>query len=210
MDLNIKGKRALVTGGSKGIGKAIAESLKSEGVEVTILSRTEGLKIDVMKDDLSSIDGNYDILINNVGGGGTWGSENYELFNEWDEVYKKNAGAAIKLTMHCLPYMKSRKWGRIITISSIYGKESGGRPWFVIAKAAEIALMKSLAGKYEGVTFNTIAPGYIDVGKPFLDKPKFLGKPEDVAGIVTFLCSEKAEFVNGACIVVDGGESRSF
>ncbi|MBI2631637.1 SDR family oxidoreductase, partial [Candidatus Pacearchaeota archaeon] len=143
-------------------------------------------------------------------GGGTWGTEEYENFLEWDEVYNKNAGFARKLTMKFLPYMKKHKWGRVITISSIFGKESGGRPWFVMAKAAEIALMKTLAGKYEEITFNTIAPGYIDVGKSFLEKPRFVGKPEDIASIVVFLCSDKAKFINGACIVVDGGESRSF
>ena|SRR3989344_7344073 len=212
MELGLKGKKALVTGGSKGIGKAIVDLLIQEGAEVMILSRTQGLKVDVLSDDLSSIPNDFDILINNVGGGGRWGSEEYESFNEWDEVYKKNAGAATKLTMKCLPYMKQKNWGRVITISSIYGKESGGRPWFVMAKSAEIALMKSLAGKYEGVTFNTIAPGYINVGKDFGNIPEKakIGFPEDVANLVIFLCSDKAKFINGACITVDGGESRSF
>ena len=212
MELGLKGKKALVTGGSKGIGKAIVDLLIQEGAEVMILSRTQGLKVDVLSDDLSSIPNDFDILINNVGCGGRWGSEEYESFNEWDEVYKKNAGAATKLTMKCLPYMKQKNWGRVITISSIYGKESGGRPWFVMAKSAEIALMKSLAGKYEGVTFNTIAPGYINVGKDFGNIPEKakIGFPEDVANLVIFLCSDKAKFINGACITVDGGESRSF
>ncbi len=212
MELELKGKKALVTGGSKGIGKAIADLLIQEGAEVIILSRTQGLKLDVLSDDLSSIPNDFDILINNVGGGGRWGTEEYESFNEWDEVYKKNAGAATKLTMKCLPYMKQKKFGRVITISSIYGKESGGRPWFVMAKSAEIALMKSLSGKYEGVTFNTIAPGYINVGKDFgnISEKAKIGFPEDVANIVVFLCSEKAKFINGACITVDGGESKSF
>ena len=205
-------KTALISGSSKGIGKAIADLLREEGVNVEILSRTEGIKLDVLKDDLDKVDGSFDILINNVGGGGRWGTEEYENFNEWEEVYKKNAGIATKLTMKCLPYMKKNNWGRIITISSIFGKESGGRPWFVMAKSAEIALMKSLAGKYEGITFNTICPGYIDVGKSFGSIPSEvkIGKPEDVANIVLFLCSDKAKFVNGACITVDGGESRSF
>lgn len=212
MNLELNGKRALVTGGSKGIGKSIADLLKKEGVEVTILSRTEGLKIDVLTDDLSQIPRDFDILINNVGGGGTWGSEEYESFNEWDEVYKKNAGIATEITMKVLPYMREKKWGRVITISSMYGKESGGKPWFVMAKAAEIALMKSLAGKYNGITFNTVAPGYINVGKDFgnISEKAKIGSPEDVANIVVFLCSEKAKFINGSCISVDGGESKSF
>ena len=209
--LKIKGKRTLVTGGSKGIGKAIANELKNAGCLVDICSRTKGIKLDVLDDDFSKIDGKYDILINNVGGGGSWGTEDFENFEEWDEVYQKNAGAAIKFTMKCLPYMKKNRWGRVITIESIYGKEGGGRPWFNMAKSAEISLMKSLAlKKYDGITFNSVCPGHIDVGKEFPYKPKTIGKPEDVANLVTFLCSDRARHINGACITVDGGESYSF
>ena len=74
--------------------------------------------------------------------------------------------------------------------------------------------MKSMAGKCAKITFNTICPGHIDVGKPFVQigfrKPKIIGKPEDVADIVTFLCSDKASHINGAVITVDGGESHAF
>ena len=207
MNLNLKLKKALVTGGSRGIGRAISKELKKEGTIVDICSRTEGIIFDVLKDDLSIINDEYDILINNVGGGGRWGTEEYEKFNEWEEVYEKNAGIARKLTMKCLPYMRKQNWGRVITIASIFGKEAGARPWFNMAKAAEISLMKNLAGKYKGITFNTVAPGHIDVGN---NKYSGEGKPEDIASLVTFLCSEKAKYINGACITVDGGESRSF
>jgi len=207
MDLLLGGKRALVTGGSKGIGRAIAIELDHEGCSVDICSRTKGIIIDVIDGDFSKIDGKYDILINNVGGGGRWGTENYEEFDEWEQVYDKNAGAARKLTMKCLPYMRKQNWGRVVTIASTYGKEAGGRPWFNMAKAAEISLMKNLAGKYEGITFNSVAPGCIDVGN---GKFSGVGKPGDVAGIVAFLCSVRARHINGSCITVDGGESRSF
>lgn len=207
MELELQGKKGLVTGGSKGIGKAIALELRNEGCIVDICSRTEGIILDVLKDDLSVIKGEYDILINNVGGGGRWGTEDYELFEEWEKVYEKNAGVARKLTMKCLPHMRGQYWGRVVTISSIFGKESGGRPWFNMAKAAEISLMKNLAGKYGGVTFNSVAPGHIDIGS---DEFAGEGKPSDVANIVVFLCSDRAKHINGACIAVDGGESRSF
>ena len=207
MDLQLKNKKAFVTGGSKGIGLAIAFELQKEGCLVDICSRTEEIIFDVTKDDIKFLNNKYDILINNVGGGGRWGTETYEDFTEWDEVYEKNAGIARKLTMYCLPYMRSKNWGRVITIASIYGKESGGRPWFNMAKAAEISMMKNLAGRYEGITFNSIAPGHIDI-----DTPTYTGKgkPQDVANIVAFLCSDKASYINGACITVDGGESKSF
>lgn len=236
MDLNLKGKYALVTGGSHGIGRAIALELANEKCNVAICARNEDrlervveeiknkgvegigivadvtYKLDIEKIINKIIDSwkTLDILVNNIGGGGSWGTETYEEFDEWETVYEKNAGASRKFTMSFLPYMKKQNWGRVITIASIYGKEAGGRPWFNMANAAEISLMKNLAGKYEGITFNTICPGHIDVGKPIPDNPTIVGKPEDVSGIVAFLCSNKAKHINGACITVDGGESKSF
>lgn len=207
--------RALVTGGSKGIGLAIAKRLREDGYQVTVLSRTRGewngdwCQHDVVKSVKINMPP-FDILINNVGGGGRWGEGKLpEDFNEWHEVYQKNAGAAISFTRDLVPSMRLQKWGRVITIASTHGKEGGGKPWFTMAKAAEIAFMKSMAmQKISGVTFNTVCPGYINVeGKPIMEGA---GKPEDIAHLVSFLCSDKASHINGACIVVDGGESRSF
>src|SRR5262249_15580356 len=102
-----------------------------------------------------------DILINNVGGGGRWGNEDIANTGAevWEEVYQKNAGVAVELVRRCLPHMRQRKWGRVVTITSILGgKEGNGRPWFVMAKAAQTALMKSLASQsylaQDGLTFN--------------------------------------------------------
>ena len=203
MDLNLNGKKGIVTGNSRGIGKAITECLRKEGVSVYDISRTSGY-------DLMTSDGfyktsvhvkNVDILINNLGGIGS--NE-----KEWELALEKNYNIMVKLTREFLS--TKRNWGRVITISSIYGKEKGHNPGFAAAKAAQIAYMKSLAGRYEGTTFNIVCPGHIDVGKPFPDNPKVVGKPEDVAGIVTFLCSPLAHHINGAVITVDGGVSASF
>lgn len=217
--------RVLITGGSRGIGLAIAHEFNRDANKVLVLSRnpsivdfTHTIKCDVLEQDsmekaLKNVEkcwGNIDILINNVGGGGRWGEDKFpEDFEEWQQVYQKNAGAATQFTRAFLPHMRAQKWGRVITISSIYGKESGGNPWFTMAKAAEIALMKSLAiQRIPGVTFNTVCPGYINVeGKP---TRSYAGTPEDVAHLVSFLASDKAKHINGACITVDGGESRSF
>ena len=210
MYLGLNNKKALVTGGSKGIGREITKILRNEGALVDIISRTSGIIMDLEKELPKKLE--YEILINNFGGGGSWG-DNFEEFNEWNKVYQKNAGIAIKLTQMALNYMKKVGYGRIITISSIYGKEKGEKPWFVMAKANEIALNKCLAGKYPGITFNTICPGFIDTGKLF-DYPKETcikpGEPKDVANLVVFLCSERANYINGACITVDGGQSHSF
>jgi len=259
MDLKLKGKYALVTGGSRGIGRSIALSLADEGCNVAICARNKkrleetvielkrrgiqsiGIVADVMhQDDIDNVMqtvikawGTLHILINNVGGGGRRGKEIPEETGEevWEEVYSKNALTAIQFTMRTLPYMLKQEWGRVITISSMYGYEGGGRPWFNMAKSAEISLMKclSLMPRYvtKNITFNAVAPGFIlipDTGwehiknhqpeeyqKTLKELPRErLGTPEEVANLVTFLCSEKASLINGVTIPADGGQTKSF
>lgn len=178
--------------------------------------------------------GTIHILVNNVGGGGSWGSSVVEETEDrvWVDVYSKNALASVRFTMWAIPYMRKQKWGRVVTITSIYGREGGGRPWFNMAKAAETGLMKTLALNHDlardGITFNTVAPGGIMVPdtvwafqkekdsvefEKVLDRQFPLGRlgtPEEVASVVAFVCSEKASLLNGAAIAVDGGESKSF
>ncbi len=260
MDLALKGKYALVTGGSHGIGRSIALALAEEGCNVAICARNKervektvvelkakgvqsmGIPADVtILADIERVMkiitdswGTMHILVNNVGGGGRWGREEVEQTSEdvWLDVYNKNALAAIRFTMKAIPFMRKQKWGRVVTISSIYGREGGGRPWFNMAKSAQISLMKTLAMDpalaRDGITFNSVAPGAImipDTGwmeeqeqnpekfKKMVDSQFPLGRlgtPKEVANVVVFLCSEKASLVNGASILVDGAESRSF
>ena len=260
IDYKLDGKVAFVTGGSHGIGLEISKHLGSLGCKVAFCSRTperlnqtkkilDDLGIDNFPIQFEAIQedscmnaisltiknfGDIDILINNVGGGGRWGKENVEEtdLNVWDEVFTKNARAAIIFTKKCIPMMRKNKWGRVVTITSIYGKEGGGRPWFNMAKASEVALMKSLSlTKYlvrDGITFNTVAPGGIFIPGAGFEKEKNeneekylkeiddnyplgrMGKPEEVAYLVSYLCSEMAGLINGAQISIDGGQSRSF
>ena len=235
----------LVTGGTHGIGAAIVRKFQSSENYIYVVSRharnrfSEGVQ--GISADLTSKEGikdvveffkefPLDIVINNVGGGGRWGREDVLGTEErvWQEVWNKNYEAARLLTLAALPDMKRKGFGRVVTISSICGKEAIGRPWFNVAKSAEIALMKSFAIQKDltrcNITFNTICPGAIYIPDTGWDKMSSeerksfeeslplgrMGKPEEVASVVKFLCSVEASLVNGACITVDGGESRSY
>ncbi|MBF0330988.1 MAG: SDR family oxidoreductase [Candidatus Omnitrophica bacterium] len=259
MDLGLKDKVAIISGGTHGIGRAIALTLAQEGCRVAVFSRTQaridetlalirakggeamGFQADAMsKDDMDRVVRDVavkwhavHILVNNVGGGGRWGKDDVEATDPgvWQEVYDKNTMAAVRLTMSVLPLMRRQKWGRVVTITSIFGREAGGRPWFTMAKAAEGALMKTLAKKaslaQEGITFNSVAPGAIMIPhtgweKSAQDNPKetedFIkrelplgrfGTPEEVASVVAFICSTQAALLSGASIPVDGGQSNS-
>lgn len=260
MDLRLDGKVALVTGGSHGIGRSIALALAREGCNLAIAARGRERLAEVgaalrkigvrshevvadlaRKEDLDrsfasvlEAFGRLDILVNNVGGGGRWGSEDVEATKEevWLEVYEKNALAAIRLTMKAIPVMRRQRWGRVVTVTSVLGLEAGGRPWFNVAKAAQTALMKNLSRNKalvrDGITFNSVAPGGIMIpGTGWEDEMKRdpagfekmldreyplgrLGTPDEVADVVAFLCSDRARLVNGAAIAVDGGESHAF
>lgn len=214
--------RALVTGGTAGIGLAIAERLRLGGAKVDTPSRRNGYDF-TLPEAVAAVKRDFetpDILINNVGGGGRWGPEEAENCAErvWEEVYRKNAATAAYLTAWALPTMMARGWGRVVTIASLHGREAGGRPWFMAAKAAQIAMMKAFSKDQRfvrcGITFNTVAPGHIWVsGKPEVDMAATpmgrMGFAEEVAAAVCFLCSREAGFINGACMTVDGGEGNA-
>ncbi len=260
MNLQLKGKKALVSGGTHGIGEAIALGLANEGCSVCVFSRTQE-RVDNMKTKLNNIGinnicltadvldessyenvrekinntwGGVDIVINNIGGGGRWGNPDMLKTNDitWKEVYDKNLTSTMRYTKMFLPYMIKNKWGRVVTITSIYGKQAGGRPWFNVAKASQTTLMKNLAINREyasaGITFNSVAPGGIWIPNTGWEEQqrknpdefdKFIfnkfprgsmGTPEEVANLVLFLCSPLASLVNGASISADGGESIYF
>lgn len=235
MELGLKDKIAIVTGNSRGIGKAITIALRKEGVKIPDVSRTTGYDL-MTNEGISRLVNDYpecDILCNSVGGGGRWGSEIPEETEEkvWGDVYKKNAMIATHLTMQFLPHMLKQEWGRVVTIASIYGYEGGGRPWFNMAKSAGISLMKSLSlmPRYatKNITFNSVCPGFIIIPNTGWERikneqpeeyeqainpipTKRLGTPEEVANLVVFLCSQKATYINGVAIPVDGGLSKSF
>ncbi|MCK0472499.1 SDR family NAD(P)-dependent oxidoreductase [Halalkalibacter sp. APA_J-10(15)] len=251
MDLQLNGKVALVTGGSKGIGLSIAKGLQEEGARVVVVARgKEALaeieqeydNIDTIAADLMNATeredvmkhiteryGKLDILVNNVGGsnGGAIMETSMELFYEGLEL---NYFSAVHFSKLALPYMKAQQSGAIINITSIFGRESGGKATYNNAKAAMISFTKALADEViiDGIRVNSVAPGSIlhptgnwqkrmeenpEKMKQFVDGEipggRF-GRPEEVANVVVFLASEKASWVSGATINVDGGQSNSF
>ena len=256
MDLGLQGRVAMVTGGSHGLGLQAASALGREGCKVAICARgadqleearneLAGAGIDVIavqadvtnNDDLSrfhneakSALGECDILVNNVGGrrGTTDFQETgMQLFREGMEV---NLFSAVELVSLVLPHMREQKWGRIISISSIYGREYGGSVDYMTAKAGLIAFSKHLALNLapENVLVNCIAPGSIDfpgstwdrfqqnnppeVVDDFISRNLPAGKfgwPEPIGETVAFLASERADLITGTCLNVDGGQSRS-
>lgn len=255
MDLGLKDKVALVTGGSRGIGRAIAHELADEGCHVAITARggedlantlseiesrgVRGLTIEI---DMSTADapaeavtrtvselGAIHVLVNNVGG--AFGDPNVEesTDQQWADSINTNLLAAVRTSRAAIPHMKGQAWGRIVHITSIYGREAGGNPAYNAAKSAMNSLSKGMARELaaDGILVNAIAPGSIlfpgggwengiredpDGMAAFLERDfpmERFGKPEEIAAVVAFLASERASLVTGACINVDGGQTRT-
>jgi 3-oxoacyl-[acyl-carrier protein] reductase len=249
MDLGIAGKVALVTAGTRGIGLGIAQALSREGVRVAVAARTEsdvyrtatelggfGVVADLMTEEggrravneTEAALGPIDILVNNLGlrAGSSWNDTGPK---EFEAAFGGNVTVSLRLTQLVLPGMLLRGWGRIVAITSVWGRETGGAPAYNAAKAAENSLVKSLARvvAVKGVTVNAVAPGSIlwkgggwdrrqqadpngiaDFIRHDMPLGRF-GNVDEVAGVVAFVCSQQASLVNGAVIAVDGGQSRS-
>lgn len=254
MNLNLTNKTVLITGGSRGIGNAIALGFAEEGARLSICARTpetlaeaaEEIKgcgaevftktADVTKGEeaaafvQATLDrfGRVDVLVNNVGG-----SQKTPILeisdDEWHALLDLNAITVARMSRLVLPAMQKQGGGVIINISSIFGRESGGHITYNAGKAAEISLTKALATEFapHGIRVLSVAPGSIlfpggswdrkqkadpegiaEFVKRELPLGRF-GNPEEIANVVVFLASDKASLVTGACINVDGGQSRS-
>ena len=249
MDFGIEGKVALVTGATKGIGLGIAQALAREGTRVSVVARTEadvkrvateingfGVVADVTTEEgcKRSVDqtqqnlGPIEILVNNFGAraGSTWSDTGEK---EFEAAFEGNVIVSARMTKRVLPGMIERGWGRVVVITSVWGREAGGAPAYNAAKAAEISMVKSLAREVakQGVTVNAIAPGSIlwegggwhrrqqadpqgieEFVRQEMPMGRF-GTVDEVANMVAFICSRQAGLLTGACINVDGGQSRS-
>jgi len=165
--------------------------------------------------------GPIDILVNNAGITRDMTFKKMSK-NDWDAVMRTNLDSCFNMTKQVMDGMVDRSWGRVINVSSVNGQKGAfGQTNYSAAKAGIHGFTKALALEVarKGVTVNTISPGYIGtkmvtaIPKEILDSkilPQIpigrLGKPDEVAGLIIYLCSEEAAFVTGANISINGGQ----
>ena len=253
MDLRLKDKIALVTGGSRGIGRAIAQRLVDEECRVSICGRgaadleralgdlrsrgtqVHGIQADVTQPaeverfihDSAAQLGGVDLLVANVGGVVGRGGIQLSL-EDWRRTFELNFFHAVAVIQSVAPYMRSRGGGSIVIIASISGWKPGPPIHYGAAKAAEIYLAGPLAMELapDHIRVNTLSPGSIMFPEGGWDRfrqrepERFaafeqrefpsarLGSPEEVADVAVFLLSERARWINGAHIPVDGAQGR--
>jgi acetoacetyl-CoA reductase len=235
-------KVAFVTGGTRGIGLAIAERLKADGFKVAAgYSGNESaaeacakkLGVMVVKGNVGVFEdcqravqqvegelGPVDVLVNNAGitRDGVFHRMTPE---QWGEVIRVNMDSVFNMTRQVIEGMRERGWGRIVNISSINGQKGQiGQSNYSAAKAGMIGFTKALAleNAKKGVTVNAIAPGYIDtemvqavpekVLQSIIDQIPVgrLGRGEEIADVVSFLAGERAGYVTGATLTINGGQ----
>lgn len=235
-------RTAIVTGGSRGIGAAISVALKNAGYNVAAnyAGNDEAAEkfraetgIPVYKWSVANYDacaagvakveadlGPVDILVNNAGI--TRDAMFHKMTREqWDEVIGTNLNGVFNMTHPLWSGMRDRKFGRVITISSINGqKGQAGQVNYSASKAGDIGFSKALAqeGARAGITVNVICPGYIATEMVMAVPEKVregiiaqipagrLGTPEEIARCVVFLASEDAGFITGSTITANGGQ----
>jgi len=250
MDLGLRDRAAIVTGSSRGIGRAIALGLAEEGCHVALCARGEERLRETAKEveargaralsvvaDVTKLEdierlvqaaadafGRIDILVNNVGGSFAGDSE-----EAWQGAFQVNILAAARATRLVVPHMQRAGGGAIIHVASIWGRESGGLLTYNAMKAAMISHAKMMALELApyNIRVNSVAPGSTSFPggswwRRQQEDPQAMaefvrqniplgrfGTAEEVANVVVFLASQRASWVTGACLNIDGGQSRS-
>lgn len=234
----LDGKRALITGASRGIGYAAAELMRELGAEVTLVARTakdvevaaERLGASWVAADVSTAEGvqaaleaagEVDILVANAGGPAP--SLPSEVSEEaWEQGYQTNFLSTVRLAVGVLPHMREQRWGRIIAITSTtVSRPALNLPVSNAMRAAVTNHLRTLSLEVatDGVTCNTVAPGYTAterLSQLYADPAKAaalaakipaqrFGQPREVGAAIAFLASEEAAYITGQELVVDGG-----
>jgi NAD(P)-dependent dehydrogenase (short-subunit alcohol dehydrogenase family) len=221
-------RTAVITGGTSGLGLASAIRLKQDGIKVTTFDISPGADFVLDISDSAAVNaaaaqlGPVDILINSAGITGP----NKPLWevgdDEWARTFAVNVNGTFNLCRAFIPGMRERKWGRIVNIASMAGKD--GNPnlaAYSASKAAVIALTKSLGKELatSGILVNAIAPAVIATPMNAKTSPevleyltnlipmKRLGQPEEVAELIAWLTSEKVSFSTGAVYDISGGRA---
>jgi 3-oxoacyl-[acyl-carrier protein] reductase len=240
MDLKLAGKSALVMGGSKGLGRAIAAELIAEGVRVAIASRDAtrvsqaagelgalGFTADLtlagagrtaVEQATALLGGAPDILVTNTGGPKPGGFEAIGR-EAWDQAFNSLWMSVIDAAQAVLPSMRERGWGRILAVTSVAAREP--QPGLVVSnslRAGLLGLVNSLSRDVagDGITVNALLPGYTatdrmaelgvnDATMGAKIPAGRLGRPEEFAALATFLASDRASYITGQAIAVDGG-----
>ena len=258
MDLQLTGKVAAITGSSRGLGYASAKALVAEGCHVAISARgaerleeaarglraaaRDGARVEAVVADVATSNGvtrfidraveefgGLDVLVNNVGLA-RGGDLEQTTDAEWQEAFDQTLYPAIRASRAALPHLRTRAGGTILIVSSIFGREAGGRMTYNAVKAAEISLTKSLAQQLakDNIRVVGVAPGSIlfpggswhkrqqadpagiaEFVKRELPIGRF-GRAEEVGDVVAFLASPRASWISGTTVVIDGSQSRMF
>jgi 3-oxoacyl-[acyl-carrier protein] reductase len=249
VNLGLEGRTALVMGASRGIGRAIAATLASEGATVAIASRSleklEEAKAEIgtattpFVADTSDLDrvaalpteveeklGPLSILVANTGGPPFGASLDHDL-SDWETAYRSLVLAPRVLAGAVVPGMRERGWGRIVNVGSISTREPiPGLNLSNSHRMAAIGFLKTLSREVaaDGITVNTVATGRFaterlaDAGGSLEGAEEAartevpagrLGRPEEYGDLVAFLCSERAAYITGTVIPIDGGLLRS-
>ena len=261
MDLGLRGRVALVTAASRGLGRAIAEELSAEGASLAICARDErqldrardeiaartSLPVMSIKADVSNprdvarviervLDGfqRIDILVTNAGGPPSGPFESHST-EAWDAAYRLTLASVVNLCRGVLPGMRERRWGRILNVTSIAAKQPVDNLMLSNSlRAAVTGFARTLANEVApfGITVNNILPGYTRTerveelaaatakatgasadavrGKWESQIPMGrLGEPRELAALAAFLASDRASYITGQSIAVDGGWIRS-
>ncbi len=231
-------RRALVTGGTRGIGKAIALRLHQDGIDVTVTGTSpngtapDGINYyGVDFTDLDAVDGladfaaewDVDILVNNAGINKIGEFAQYDM-DDFDRIQQINLRAPFVLCRAVLPGMKLKGWGRIVNIASIFGVVSKElRAPYSASKFGMDGMTAALAAEVasDGILANCVSPGVIDtelthsvLGDAGIARLTTqipigrLGKPEEIAALVAWLAGPENTYVSGQNIVIDGGYTR--